>query len=440
MNDLRLERVSSGQAPSNFVSGAKSVASQGSSSNGLLLRLVDIGLSGGLIVGFAPVILCRGLAGWIITRRPINSSELVGRYRRPYRRFNFSGKFWGASLPVLFNILQGEMSFVGPHPMTKDEASNISTADEIRFRLKPGLYSPSSLRKKVGVDYETKDQSDRDLVYNLSLKTYLGVLLRSIIGGAMVGNMDRPKPRKLSFWGVAIGNITMEESLVWILKKIRAKQTVQVAFVNPDCLNIAYSDSNYHQILNQVALILPDGIGIHMGCRILGIGLRENVNGTDLFPRLCAMAVDNNLSFYLLGGKPGVAESVVKNMQQRYPGIRFSGTQHGYFKDNEKEQVIENINASGADILLVAFGVPKQEKWLAQHADRLKPLLRMGVGGLFDFYSGRIPRAPKWMRETGLEWTWRLAQEPGRMWRRYIIGNPLFLYRVFKQRMRGNLR
>jgi N-acetylglucosaminyldiphosphoundecaprenol N-acetyl-beta-D-mannosaminyltransferase len=120
-------------------------------------------------------------------------------------------------------------------------------------------------------------------------------------------------------------------------------------------------------------------------------------------------------------------------MQARYPELIIAGTRDGYFDAAEEAEVIESINASGADILLVAFGAPRQDVWLKAHKQALRVPVRMGVGGLFDFYSGRIPRAPVWMREMGLEWTYRLLQEPGRMWRRYIIGNPLFLYRVWRQ-------
>ena len=129
----------------------------------------------------------------------------------------------------------------------------------------------------------------------------------------------------------------------------------------------------------------------------------------------------------------GAAEQVAENMRRRHPALIVAGVQHGYFDAAEEAAIIERINGSGARILLVAFGVPRQELWLAQHRERLRPPVRMGVGGLFDFYSGRIPRAPLWLREIGLEWAWRLAQEPGRMWRRYLIGNPLFLYRVWLQ-------
>ena len=120
-------------------------------------------------------------------------------------------------------------------------------------------------------------------------------------------------------------------------------------------------------------------------------------------------------------------------MGSRYPGLRIVGARDGYFGPEEEEGVVEAINRSGARILLVAFGAPRQELWLQRWRDRLEPGVCMGVGGLFDFYSGRIPRAPAWMRELGLEWVFRLMQEPGRMWRRYVIGNPLFLSRVWRQ-------
>jgi N-acetylglucosaminyldiphosphoundecaprenol N-acetyl-beta-D-mannosaminyltransferase len=161
--------------------------------------------------------------------------------------------------------------------------------------------------------------------------------------------------------------------------------------------------------------------------------LRENVNGTDLFPRLCEAASQAGLSIYLLGARPGIAEAAANKMRERYPGLHIAGARDGYFSPEEEAGVVAGINASGAAILLVAFGVPRQELWIERWRTDLQPRVCLGVGGLFDFYSGRIARAPVWMREIGLEWVWRLLQEPKRMWRRYIIGNPLFLSRVWRQ-------
>jgi N-acetylglucosaminyldiphosphoundecaprenol N-acetyl-beta-D-mannosaminyltransferase len=134
---------------------------------------------------------------------------------------------------------------------------------------------------------------------------------------------------------------------------------------------------------------------------------------------------------FLLGAKPGVAEKMKKNLEQKYNEIIISGVQDGYFdRQTGNDEVIEKINNSGAKILLVAFGAPNQEKWIYTNLQKLDVHAAIGVGGLFDFYSGNMPRAPKWMRELGIEWVFRLIKEPGRMWRRYIIGNPLFLQRV----------
>jgi N-acetylglucosaminyldiphosphoundecaprenol N-acetyl-beta-D-mannosaminyltransferase len=113
--------------------------------------------------------------------------------------------------------------------------------------------------------------------------------------------------------------------------------------------------------------------------------------------------------------------------------LRVAGTHHGYFNAEDEDHLIQAINASGAKILIVAFGAPRQELWLNRHHGELQIPVRVGVGGLLDFYSGRMPRAPQWMREIGLEWAFRLSREPGRLWRRYVIGNPLFLYRVWLQ-------
>jgi N-acetylglucosaminyldiphosphoundecaprenol N-acetyl-beta-D-mannosaminyltransferase len=152
---------------------------------------------------------------------------------------------------------------------------------------------------------------------------------------------------------------------------------------------------------------------------------------------LCEALASSGRSVYLLGARPGVAAAAAEAMARRVPRLIIAGTRHGYFPPEDTDAVIDTINRSGANVLLVAFGAPAQELWLARHRARLAPSIRIGVGGLFDFYSGRIPRAPRWLQELGLEWVWRLVQEPRRMWRRYLVGNPLFLWRVMRQRIAG---
>ncbi len=195
------------------------------------------------------------------------------------------------------------------------------------------------------------------------------------------------------------------------------------AFVNAHCLNVAWSDSEYKDILLHCDRVWPDGTGVRMAGARLGFPVPENVNGTDLFPLLSGRV-------FLYGAAPGVAEKAAEAIREKYPKMEVVGCDHGYGDDRA---VIEHVNQVKPDILLVALGVPRQEKWIAVHRDELAAGCVIAVGGLLDFVSGRIPRAPMWMRRLGVEWIFRLLQEPRRMFRRYIIGNPLFLSRVKRQ-------
>ncbi|MGB5065109.1 MAG: WecB/TagA/CpsF family glycosyltransferase, partial [Candidatus Competibacter sp.] len=357
-------------------------------------------------------------------------------------RLSFAGSRPGRGLAVLFNILRGDMAFAGPRPLTAGEAVTVPAVAALRFSVRPGLFSPYLLQRRTGIAHDPESTLDRQFVENLSVRASLGLILRSLLA-ALLGGGERPTPPMLDFFGVPIVNTTMDEALDWIAARTALPSPLGrggedsekslLAFVNPDCLNIAYTHERYRAVLREAARVLPDGIGLKIGCRMRGLGLVANVNGTDLFPRLCERAARDGFSLFLLGARPGVAEQVAENMRARCPGLTIAGVQHGYFPPDEEGAIVDRINLSGARVLLVAFGVPRQELWLADHHDRLMPPVRMGVGGLFDFYSGRISRAPLWLREIGLEWVWRLVQEPGRMWRRYILGNPLFLYRVWRQ-------
>jgi len=404
--------------------------------SGVLPRLFDLALAMLLVVVLAPLLVTRALVALYQTGRIFASVEQVGRFRTLFWRHAFSGAAPGAGLAVLFNILKGDMAFAGPRALPPEEAETLQGPAGIRFLARPGLFSPHALRRKTGIAYDDEAQLDQAFYYGETARGNAGLVARAAIGSLLAGGGERSMPASFTLLGVTIINTTLRESIDWIVAQVRHDASSLVAFVNPDCLNIAYHHGDYRGVLERAACVWPDGIGINLGCRMLGLALRENVNGTDLFPRLCERSVEENLSLYLLGARPGIARKAAENMQSRYPGLRIAGTRDGYFQPGEEDQVIEAINASGANILLTAFGAPRQELWLARHQSRLKPQVLMGVGGLFDFYSGNIPRAPIWMREIGLEWTWRLMQEPGRMWRRYIIGNPLFLYRVYRQKLR----
>ena len=398
----------------------------------LLSRALDLTVALLLLVILAPLLLLRGAVAHASASRIFDREPLVGRFRAPFERLYFAGPAPGRDLAVLLNILRGDLAVAGPRPLSALEVAQVDVEAAVRFTVRPGVFSPYRLKSRTGVAYAPEALIDRDYAYGQSARGDAGLVVRSLIG-EVLGGGEAPTPPVLEFFGVPIVNTTMPEAVDWIAARAGSGDPALLAFVNPDCLNIAYVDAEYRRILLDAARVLPDGIGIHIGCRMLGVALQANVNGTDLFPQLCERAARAGLGLFLLGARPGIAEAVAANMQAQFPGLRIDGVQDGYFDPADEDAVIDRINASGAAILLVAFGVPRQEKWLAHNHARLAPPVRMGVGGLFDFYSGRIPRAPVWMREIGLEWTWRLMQEPGRMWRRYVIGNPLFLYRVWRQ-------
>jgi exopolysaccharide biosynthesis WecB/TagA/CpsF family protein len=204
----------------------------------------------------------------------------------------------------------------------------------------------------------------------------------------------------------------------------------QVSFVNAHGINVAAKDRSYRQALQGCDYRLPDGSGLRIAAGLAGTRFGENLNGTDLFPLICEEAAMCGVSIFLLGGMPGVAADAAAEMERRYPGLRVAGTRDGYFEHRQTGEVIAEINASGADMLFVGFGVPLQECWLADHGVTIAAPVQLAVGGLFDYYSGRIPRAPQWMRRAGCEWIWRLAQEPKRLAGRYLLGNAAFLLRA----------
>lgn len=228
--------------------------------------------------------------------------------------------------------------------------------------------------------------------------------------------------------GLALARGTLEQAVERIVASALEGAKRRYAFVNAHCYNVMWRSTSYREALNSADSLFPDGTGVRWAARLVG-ERADNLNGTDMFPLLCRAARDAGLSIFLLGAQPGVAERVAHTAERLAPGIRIAGTHHGYFDAGSVEETaaIERVNASGADILLVAMGVPRQDRWLARHHDSLNVRASLGVGGLFDFYSGRIPRAPKWLRQLGGEWVFRLYQEPIRLFRRYVLGNPAFL-------------
>ena len=244
---------------------------------------------------------------------------------------------------------------------------------------------------------------------------------------------------RITLFDIAIDNVMLEQAVETIVERLDGDTATQVSFVNADCVNIACRNRKYLEALQQSDLVFADGIGMKVAGDVLGQPVTDNVNGTDLFPLLAKALENTGKRIYLLGGQPGVAEGVASWLKANYPGVEVAGFHHGYFTTDKEAEVVEEIRTSGADLVLVAFGAPRQELWVRRNLAKLGAKVVIGVGGLLDFFSGRIARAPRWVRKLGMEWGYRLLQEPKRLWRRYLIGNVVFLARLAQVRIAGNV-
>jgi len=273
-------------------------------------------------------------------------------------------------------------------------------------------------------------------------------LARSLLGAAKPASAlwsgDAGSARKSRLFGLAIDNTRLGLASRELAQAARDRRTLRVVFVNAHAINTTFTDADFKATVSTADRIYADGSGMAIAARMCGTPLIDNVNGTDLFPLLCRDAIAADAKIFLLGGKPGVAEKAAQTMTDFGMGAAIAGTHHGYFAHGsaEEDRVIGLINASGAKIVLVAMGVPLQDQWAQRNASRLDARVIAGVGGLFDFFSGSISRSPKFMRTAGCEWVWRLALEPRRMGRRYLIGNAVFLMHAAREaaQLRGWLR
>jgi N-acetylglucosaminyldiphosphoundecaprenol N-acetyl-beta-D-mannosaminyltransferase len=209
----------------------------------------------------------------------------------------------------------------------------------------------------------------------------------------------------------------------------------RVMYVNAHVLNQSREDPALRAALEEADLVYCDGYGVRLAAKALSAEIPHRMTGADWIWDLAALCEERDASVYLLGCEPGVAAQAGQRLRRAHPRLRVVGTHHGYFEigSGHDERVIEDINARRPDILLVGMGTPKQEIWAERTVQRLDCSVLWGVGALFDFVSGRVPRAPAALSDNGLEWIFRLAIEPQRMWRRYLVGNPVFLTRVLAQ-------
>jgi len=237
------------------------------------------------------------------------------------------------------------------------------------------------------------------------------------------------------FFNLFIDNINTEESLALFDNYLDSNQNHHIYFINAHCFNLAQSNKKYFEALNHADLLLNDGIGVKLASKIYGLRLKENMNGTDLIPKIIRKTYQRNEGIYLLGGAPGVAEEAAERLRRKHEGIKISGFHDGYFSQDENKRIIQSINESGAKLLVLGMGVPLQELWIHQHSHELKNIrISIAGGAILDFISKRIKRAPRFMRKTGLEWFYRFYLEPDRMFKRYFQGAFIFLRHIFRLR------
>lgn len=238
--------------------------------------------------------------------------------------------------------------------------------------------------------------------------------------------------------GVPISGLTVNDLHVAMANVIRSEERALILHANVHLLNLAYEFRWLRKFFNEADIVFCDGAGIMLGGRILGYHIPERITYADWTWQLAEFAEPLGFTFFFLGARPGVAEKAACQLKERYPMLRIVGTHHGYFDkaphSRENEAVVQKINAAKPNILIVGFGMPLQERWLMENWERVEANVALTGGAVFDYVSGELRRGPHWMTDHGMEWLARLIIEPRRLWKRYIVGNPLFLYRVLRQR------
>ncbi len=238
--------------------------------------------------------------------------------------------------------------------------------------------------------------------------------------------------KTVNILGVNVDKLTFDETLEKATGLLKSEGVSAIFTPNPEIVMVAKEDAEMRDILNSADICTADGIGVVYGSKILGDAVPQRVPGFDLACALLERISKTGEGVFLFGAKPGVAEIAKQNIEEKYPGIVVSGTHDGYFKPEDEDGIVEEINASGAKLLLVCLGAPKQEKWIAKYKNRLEVALCMGVGGTLDVLAGTAKRAPEIFIKLNLEWAYRILKNPSRIGR--FAALPKFALEVLKEK------
>ena len=242
--------------------------------------------------------------------------------------------------------------------------------------------------------------------------------------------------KEVNILTVRISVISFEAAVTSVEELIASGETHYVCFCNVHTVMTGVDDPDFRRITNEASLALPDGMPLVWAARMFGHDQPGRVYGPDMMMALCRKGLYMGYSHFFYGGDTGVLGRLIENLRRLLPGLKVAGYYSPPFRPltpEEDIQVVDIINNSGAHILWVGLGAPKQERWMAEHRNRINVPVMLGVGAAFDFHSGRIKQAPKWMQNIGLEWLFRLYSDPRRLWKRYLYNNPRFIYHVSKQ-------
>jgi N-acetylglucosaminyldiphosphoundecaprenol N-acetyl-beta-D-mannosaminyltransferase len=255
---------------------------------------------------------------------------------------------------------------------------------------------------------------------SFALKTLILVafLALGIVGGFVLLRVlprGTGRPGAIRLLGVRITPVSMDQALAHAREFIAEGSPHMIVTSDATGVIRAQEDPELREIMDHADLVTADGQGVVLAARLLNVPIRERVSGVDMVQRLCEVATEAGRSVFLLGGAEGVGEAAAEKLREAVPGLQIAGVQHGYFAPEEEPAIIRRIRDAAPAVLFVAFGIPKQEKWIRAHMAELGVPVCIGVGGSFDVISGRLKRAPQWMRTCGLEWLYRVAQEPWRL-------------------------
>lgn len=238
--------------------------------------------------------------------------------------------------------------------------------------------------------------------------------------------------------GVKVDPLTKNELVNKILEFSEIGKHKMITYLNAHCLNIALKDEEYKKIVNLTDVVHADGISVVLALKFLGKFLPERVNIFDFFDSLFTEIANRRLGLYFLGGKETAVRKAVDNLKKKFPSIKVLGFHNGYFEDSEEEEIIDEINILKPNILIIGMGIPKQEKWTYYHLNKMEVNLCWIAGNaMFDNLSGALKIPPKWVSRVGFQWLYRLFQEPKRLWRRYLIGNLIFVCHVLTLKLRS---